>query len=170
LQVGLFARALAWAVMILAVFAGRLLDPLLGWEVGDPWAWRLVGLVVLAVSVRGAMVTGRYLAVYGGSRRGVTSRVVDKGPYACMRHPMHFFLALFPVGLGLVLASPGSLLVGLVEWALILVLAVFVDERDALARLGREYEEYRGRVPAYSLDPRCLRRALGRRPPKGSSR
>ena len=165
MRVGLQARLLAWLVIVASTLvASILLDSGIPGVPG--WDAMLAGAVLVALSVRGAMVTGRYLAVYGCSRRGVTRMLVDVGPYSCMRHPMHFFLALFPLGLGLLTARLGGVLAGAAWWVLILVLAVLVDERDAESRLGEAYREYRARVPAYSLHPKCLAAALGRRPPR----
>ena len=161
------ARAAAWLAMVLAV----ILAGLGGGHPCRPIYCRAAGLVLLALSMRGAAVTGRYLAVYGnpvkrGKGPGEPTRLVREGPYSCMRHPMHLFLSLFPLSLGLLIASAYSILVGLVEAVAILLLAVVLDEQESRARFGEEYEEYRRTVPPFSLDPRCLAKALGPRPPK----
>jgi len=164
-------RALTWVAMVLLVAAGGpLLDQRLGLACPRPLACRALGLVLLALVLRGAAVTGRYLAVYGRSRpdlpRGEVDRLVTVGPYSCMRHPMHFFLAWFPLSIGLLEASPGAAAIGAAEAALVLLLAVTVDERESLERFGEAYLEYRRRVPAFNPSPRCLAKALGPRPPR----
>ena len=171
MRVGNRGRAAVWLLMVVAVLAGGpLLDGALGLRCPYPLACRVAGAALLLAVLRGAAVTGRYLAVYGRSScrlpRGEVDRLVTVGPYSCMRHPMHFFLAWFPLSLGLLEASPGAAAVGLVEAVLVLAMAVTVDERDALARFGEAYLEYRRRVPAFNPSPRCLAKALGRRPPR----
>jgi len=156
--------------MVAAVLlGGRVLDEALGLTC-NPLVCRVAGAALLALVLRGAAVTGRYLAVYGRSScrlpRGEVDRLVTQGPYSCMRHPMHFFLAWLPLSLGLLAASPGGAAIGLAEAALVLALAVTVDERDAVSRFGEAYLVYRRRVPPFNPSPRCLAKALGRRPPR----
>lgn len=131
----------------------------------------LAGLALMGVILRAAAVTGRYLAVYGKSGGdkgfGEVDRLVDVGPYSCMRHPMHFFLSLLPVSVGLIAGSPVyAFIIGPLETLIILVMAVVLDERESIERFGEKYLEYRRRVKAFNLDPRCLAKALGRRPSK----
>ena len=164
-------RLIIWIAMIALVVAASGLDTSLGLRLpGPPLAYRVAGLLLLLVVLRGAAVTGRYLAVYGRSGphvpRGEPDRLVTVGPYSCMRHPMHLFLSLFPVSVALLLASPASLLVAVAETVMVLVLAVTVDERESLSRFGEEYRRYRERVPAFNPSPRCLWLGLARRPPK----
>ena len=160
-------RIAMWLVFVATPpIAGRLLlDPLLGLRC-NPILCAALGAALLGLAVRAAAVTGRYLAVYGEARRGVPRRLVTVGPYSCMRHPMHLFLSLVPVASGLLAASPGGALLGLVFAAAVLVFAVTVDEAEARRLFGEAYEEYRRRVPAFNLDPRCLAKALGPRPPR----
>ncbi len=164
-------RFAVWAALLaLDVALGKALDARLG--LSCPWPLcAAAGAALLLLVARAAAVTGRYLAVYGktGSGFGDIGRLVEEGPYSCMRHPMHLFLSLMPVAVGLLAGSPSAaLLVGPAETALILYMAVRVDEAESLERFGAAYEEYRRRVPAFSLDPRCLWKALARRPPKRS--
>ncbi len=169
MRIGLRARAAAWLLLTLAPVLGPFIDARLGLEPPAPWPiMAAAGAVLVALSMRGAQVTGRYLAVYGKSRRGEPRRLVDAGPYACMRHPMHFFLALFPLGIGLLTGSLSGAVMGVAEWLLVLALAVLVDERDAESRFGEEYRRYRERVPAFNPRPSCLARALTSPPPRRS--
>ena len=40
------------------------------------------------------------------------------------------------------------------------LLILTLEEREALAKFGDSYREYRRRVPAFNLRPACLRRLL----------
>jgi protein-S-isoprenylcysteine O-methyltransferase Ste14 len=162
-------RGTIWIAMTVIVLLCSLVSKPIG--ACNPMWCRLFGAVLLALSMRGAAVTGRYLAVYGSPARrgrgpGEPTRLVREGPYSCMRHPMHLFLSLFPLSLGLLASTSCSIIVGVAEAVLVLVLAVTIDEKESIARFGKEYIEYRKKVPAFSLRPRCLLKALGRRPPK----
>ncbi len=117
----------------------------------------LLGRVRLA-----AAVTGRTLARYG--REGAlprfeTNRLVTRGPYACMRHPMHLALFFLPLALGLILGSPSfCLFVWPLEVLLMLALIKLVEEPEAIRKFGDAYRAYMREVPAFNLRPDCLRR------------
>ncbi|HFE32767.1 MAG TPA: hypothetical protein ENJ17_05605 [Gammaproteobacteria bacterium] len=68
----------------------------------------IAGILLLRLVMRISRNTGRTLARLG--REGElppleTNRLVTRGPYACMRHPMHFGLLFFPLGVALLLGS-----------------------------------------------------------------
>jgi len=147
-------RAAVWVSMLAGGYlASRALDTLLGW--GCCTYCIPAGLALLALIGWTSMVTSRYLATYGKSSLkgfGELDRLVTEGPYSCMRHPMHSMLAFTPIALGLVTASPSYvLLVGPALYALIMVLAVRVDEAESVERFGEDYLRYREVVPAINL-------------------
>lgn len=160
-------RALVWASLIAAVAAPAAYTH---GECPHTLACRLLGATLLALVLRASAVTGRYLAVYGKSSPdkgfGDIDRLVEAGPYSCMRHPMHFFQAWLPLSVALLAASPEAVMVALPEAILVMVLAVTVDEKESIARFGEAYIEYRRRVPAFNPSPRCIAKALGPRPPR----
>ena len=131
----------------------------------NPW-WHLLslslGLALLFLVFRVSRVTGRTLARLG--REGTlprmeTNRLVTAGPYACMRHPMHLGLLLFPWAVALILGSPSFILcVAPLEMVLMVAMVLTLEEREALRKFGAAYAAYRRRVPAFNLRPACLRR------------
>ncbi len=164
-------RAIVWVILI---FGGYLLGLHINNVFGltcSPILCVLAGAVLFAIIVRAAAVTGRYLRVYGGenpSRKfSRIVRLVDKGPYSCMRHPMHLFPSLTPIAAGLLTANPGfAFIIGPLETILILAMAVFIDEKESIERFGEKYLEYRRKVPAINLNPKCLWKALAKMPSK----
>lgn len=80
---------------------------------------------------------------------------------------MHFFLSLLPISIGLIIGSPTyAFVIGPLETLFILLMAIVVDERESIERFGEKYLEYKRRVRAFNPDPRCLAKALVKRPPK----
>lgn len=71
-------------------------------------------------------------------------RVIDRGPYAIVRHPMYTGTLGLLVGLPLWLESYGAALLAVVPIALLVVRIVF--EERFLVRTLEGYEEYRRRV------------------------
>ncbi len=133
-------------------------------SLGNLWVLRAIGLLLLTAVLRASGVTGRYLRVYGGSKGGVPHKIVTIGPYSCMRHPMHFFLSLFPLSIAFLMASPHPLLISVIEMLLIQLMAVLVDEREAISRFGEDYLSYKKRTPAFNPSPRCLAKSLVKKP------
>ncbi len=163
------ARFLVWIVlMILGYLGGLWINYLISLPCG-PAPCITAGIILLVVIGRAAGVTGRYLRVYGKSSPeksfGELDRLVTIGPYSCMRHPMHFYLSLTPIAIGLLTINPGfAYITGPIETLLILLMAVVIDERESVERFGEAYLEYRRRVPAFNLHPSCLWLALKSKP------
>ncbi len=164
-------RFLVWIILVGGGVAASLyLDRLFGWSC-PRIPCIIAGIILLGIILRAAAVTGRYLAVYGksssGKGFGEVDRLVTVGPYSCMRHPMHFYLSLLPIAIGLIIGSPTyTLIIGPAETILILVMAVTIDERESIERFGEQYIEYKKKVKAFNLNPKCLAKALAKRPPK----
>lgn len=166
-------RLLVWVVFLGGGGAlGILIDLRLwpGWWHNPLWhlASALVGVGVLQIVIRVSRATGRWLARCGRAGnlpRMQTNRLVTVGPYACMRHPMHLGLMLFPLAIALLLGSPAFvLLVWPLEVLWIVLLVLLIEEREARAKFGADYAAYARRVPAFNLQPACLARLL-REPP-----
>ena len=163
------ARMLFWALLLFGGAAlGVWLDLRLFPELFfNPW-WHLVslvlGLYLLKLVRRAAATAGRTLARYGREGelpRFETNRLVRKGPYECMRHPMHLALFFFPLALALIIGSPSFILiVWPLEVLLMLALIKLVEEPEAIRKFGDEYRRYMAEVPGFNLRPDCLRRLL----------
>ena len=122
----------------------------------------VLGIALLRLVFKIAAVGGRTLARYGRQDhipRLETNKLVTQGIYACMRHPMLFGLALFPLAIALILGSPTFIFfVAPLEAIVIIILALTLEEREARAKFGQAYEEYRAQVPAFDIH--CLIRFL----------
>ncbi len=126
----------------------------------------LVGFVLLQLVMRVSRTTGRLLARYGREGelpRMQTNRLVTRGVYGCMRHPMHLGLLFFPLSVALMVGSPTFILfIWPIEVFLMLVMIKWVEEREALAKFGNAYREYQKRVPFFNFKTECLRKLFVR--------
>ena len=161
------ARMLFWVLLLLGgaalgVWLDLRLFPRLFF---NPW-WHLaslaLGLYLLKLVRRAAATAGRTLARYGREGeipRLETNRLVRRGPYACMRHPMHLALFFFPLAFALILGSPSFILfVWPLEVLLMLLLIKTIEEPEALEKFGDDYRRYMKEVPGFNLRPDCLKR------------
>lgn len=72
--------------------------------------------------------------------------LVTSGPYAYTRHPIYLGAWLIALGLGLLFGFPLIASVFLLFW---LNLVIHFEEKELCEVYGREYEEYRRRVPRF---------------------
>jgi protein-S-isoprenylcysteine O-methyltransferase Ste14 len=107
-------------------------------------------MVLSALLVFRAMLTNRFFSAVVRVQRDRGHRVVDRGPYAIVRHPGYAGMIVVAPASGLALGSWLSVAIALVYSALILRRVLF---EDAYLRANLEgYEEYTRRVP-YKLVP-----------------
>lgn len=129
----------------------------------------LPGLLFLRAVMIISRNTGRYLARHGREGnipRMTTNRLVTTGIYSCMRHPMHLGLLLFPWSVALIIGSTGFILIiAPLEMLLILALIKWVEEPEAIRKFGKEYLDYKNRVPMFSLRKKCLKMLFLTPPP-----
>ncbi len=158
----MWLRLAYWLIVWLAVIFSSLLDKY--WIFTVPFEWRLalrtLGVIVVGYSVLLSSLAGRTLKRYGhlepeGGFKA-PDRLVTVGIYSCMRHPNHFGLALLPIGLALLLASPTALIFSGWGVAAAMFFLVWFEEPENLSKFGLEYVEYMKRVPPFRLSIKCL--------------
>lgn len=123
--------------------AGHLLEELLGWRANPHFGpFHILSFVFIGGGF--VLISAGWKALYEAQRRGA---LAISGVYNHVRHPQY---------VGFVLVMFGFLL----QWPTLLTLAMFpilvvmylrlarIEEREALAEFGSEYERYMYRVPA----------------------
>ncbi len=160
------ARFIVWMIMIpiasaIAIFIDLKYFTELFYLTSFHIVSTVLGLIILALIVIVARNTGRTLAKYGREGdipRMETNVLVDKGPYAKMRHPMHFALLFLPLGWGLLLGSPTFIfIIAPLEMIFILLMIKFVEEPEARRKFGKQYEEYSKDKPWFCIRPDCIK-------------
>lgn len=148
-----FYRFFAWE----AILALALLN-LKGWF-DDPFGWhQLISWLLLLGSISLAIHGFQLLGRLGGSdpRRGdpallgleKTSRLVQRGAYRFIRHPLYSSLLL--LGWGAFFKDPGPGGLGLaLGMTACLALTARVEERENLAFFGEEYAAYMRRTKMF---------------------
>jgi protein-S-isoprenylcysteine O-methyltransferase Ste14 len=154
---------IAWPVMLLLMLAGQFLPR------GANAYLRAAGLLALALAM--VFVFPPFYLLWKHGRREdsenymETGAVVDRGPYAIVRHPQ--YLGYMLLSSGFALLSQHRLVSGLSIMALSsLYLQALAEEEYCLAQLGEPYEHYLHRVPRFNMVRgimRVLRRAKARR-------
>ena len=76
-------------------------------------------------------------------------KLLNIGPYRFCRNPMVLGMTLAYTGLGLILQSPGVLLLNLIFLLLNLGYLKFVEEKELLTRYGQSYQHYKDDTPFF---------------------
>lgn len=124
--------------------AGHLLETLFGWKVNPHFGpFHLLSFVFIGGGF--ILISVAWRELHAAQQQ---DRLATSGPYAWVRHPQYD---------GFVLVMFGFLL----QWPTLLTLAMFPvlvwmflrlarsEERESIARFGKAYHDYAGRVPAF---------------------
>ncbi len=121
----------------------------------------VIGFALLRAVFIVSKNTGRTLAKYG--RKGdlprmETNVLVTQGVYSLMRHPMHLGLLFFPLAVAFISASISFILiVAPAEMLLMIIMIFLIEEREAIAKFGDAYLEYKKRVPFFCIKFSCVK-------------
>jgi len=141
-------------VLVLASLTviGWLLDVAAGFPARIPIAWRLPGLISVAIGVSIEIVATRKLWTSGrGTPNPVDppKQLVTEGPYRRSRNPLYLARLLVLIGLAILLSSLGLAVLS-VGLFLLLELVIVPREESRLAiRYGAKYIDYRNTVPRW---------------------
>jgi protein-S-isoprenylcysteine O-methyltransferase Ste14 len=122
---------------------------------GGDVAWlRYAGFSLWAVSAVFGWLPIIHFKKHGGVARGdsyvKTTRLVDTGLYAIVRHPQFIAWPLMAVAVALVSQHPVVIGMGVVAFAMACVDFRAVDARN-VDKFGDEYREYMERVPGWNF-------------------
>jgi protein-S-isoprenylcysteine O-methyltransferase Ste14 len=136
----------------LVLYLGR--GPAIGFEL----AWQLAGIAVAAGAALLALGGGlmyRTISLFATAGRGTlapwdpTRRLVVAGPYRHVRNPMITGVLAVLLGEGLVLGSPGILVMAAIFFAVNATYIPLVEEPGLADRFGDEYRAYSRNVPRW---------------------
>jgi len=152
------AALLYWVLLpAAAVGSGRLFDQILpAWQ---SRGWMVTaGFLLIACGVSLVQKATLDLARYGNGTpapQAPVERLVIAGSYAWCRHPMFLGYDLAAGGVGLLLASPGMLLISLPIMLVLQIRFLLREEVLLERRFPKAWRDYRARVPL--LVPRPFR-------------
>jgi len=83
--------------------------------------------------------------------------VVHRGPFTVLRHPTYLSHTLMLLGLFLWTEKTTLAIITIIDALVVNVMVIPLEERELLERFGKEYEEYRRKVPSRFLPLRRRR-------------
>lgn len=160
-------RIIIWIVFILGgIAAGFYIDTLYFPLYLTSWIWHILSFILGVFCIKLVLTisrnTGKTLAKYGREgniARLQTNKLVTKGVYSCMRHPMHLGLFLFPLSFALLVGSISFIIIIVPFEILLMIIMIFtIEEPEAIKKFGQDYKDYRDKVPAFNLSYSCLKK------------
>jgi protein-S-isoprenylcysteine O-methyltransferase len=138
-----------WLVIGLAVGAAFACANMLPQLVlGSAGIWRRAGVAVFAVGIvvrwYAILSLGRFFTV--NVAIASDHRLVESGPYRCVRHPSYTGALLAFLGLGLCLDNWGSLVALLAPVSVVFWWRMRIEERALLETFGERYRDYMRRT------------------------
>jgi len=123
------------------------------WHADDqPWALKLLGVIVLAIGALLVLETTARFALQG---RGTPApwappeRFVARGSYRFTRNPMYLGVLALILGQGLLLGRELLFVWAASAWLIFQLFLLLEEEPGLRRRFGAEYEDYCARVPRW---------------------
>ena len=154
------ASALLGSAMFLVVAPGTLAVYLpwtfTHWRLGPPllgyFAWRIAGGLLIAAGLPVLLESFVRFAIRGlGTPMPIAppQHLVVTGLYRYVRNPMYLAVVALIFGQGLLFGSVALLEYGLMVWLGFFAFVLLYEEPTLRGKFGREYEDYRARVPRW---------------------
>ena len=115
---------------------------------------RIAGVFILALAALYMFLPFYFLSKYGQGPEGESymqsRQVVDRGPYAIVRHPQYLGYALLACGFAL-LKQHWAIILLAVPGVIFLYLQAVEEEKICLSKFGEAYRRYCQRVPRFNF-------------------
>ena len=141
-----------WLPLAYFIYSQR--DFLLQFKTGFPMTINIIGIVL---SITGTLLhiwTGKLLGFWGllglpEISAKVRSGLVTEGAFSVIRHPTYLAHTLMFIGIFLMTEVIAVGIVTLVDFVLVNVIIIPLEDRELLDRFGEEYKDYKKKVPGF---------------------
>jgi protein-S-isoprenylcysteine O-methyltransferase Ste14 len=145
-----------------AVITFELRGPLLAYRIALPEIANALGVLLFVLGAGLQIWTAVLLTMRGimgmpEVARAVPGRIVTAGPFNVLRHPTYLSHTLMLAGLFLWTEVAALGAVAVIDALVVNSMVIPLEERELLERFGKEYEEYRRKVPSRFLPLRRSR-------------
>ena len=144
--------ALLWPPLAYGLFYFR--GPILQLRVDLPVAVRVAGGLLLAAGVALQVRTGVLLSLRGlmgipEISPDASDRLVRNGVFSVVRHPTYLSHTMMLAGMFVLTTVAAVGIVAILDFFVINLFVIPLEEKELAARFGQEYIEYRKTVPRY---------------------
>ncbi len=146
---------LTWLPLAFAVIRFR--EPVLKVRFDMPLVVALVGVLLFIFGTLLHLWTGRLLSLRGIAgvpevTAGEKGRLVTSRAFSIVRHPTYLAHTMMFLGVFFMTGAAAVGCVSLLDFAVVQTVIIPLEERELVRRFGKEYEEYRRRVPKFFPD------------------
>ena len=151
---------LTWLPVAFIIFGLR--EHLLAYRIELPAAVNVLGVLLFLLGAGLQAWTIILLTMPGimgmpEVTRSVPGRLVTAGPFGVLRHPTYLSHTLMLAGLFLWTEAAALGAAAVIDALVVNTVVIPLEERELLERFGKEYEEYRRKVPSRFLPLRRRR-------------
>jgi protein-S-isoprenylcysteine O-methyltransferase Ste14 len=151
---------LTWLPVAFIIFGLR--EHLLAYRIALPAAANALGVLLFVLGAGLQAWTIILLTMPGimgmpEVTRAVRGRLVTSGPFGVLRHPTYLSHTLMLAGLFLWTEAAALGAATVIDALVVNAMVIPLEERELLERFGKEYEEYRRKVPSRFLPLRRRR-------------
>jgi protein-S-isoprenylcysteine O-methyltransferase Ste14 len=141
-----------WLPLAYLIFKNRTF--VLNYKLDLPTVLNISGIPLLVLGILLHIWTGKLLGLWGliglpeVSTR-IKGKLITEGPFSVVRHPTYFAHTLMFSGIFLITEVISIGIITLLDFLLVSVLIIPLEENELLNRFGKDYNLYRERVPKY---------------------
>jgi protein-S-isoprenylcysteine O-methyltransferase Ste14 len=152
-RLGIFTYAMpmiTWLPLAYAIYLNR--DFLLRFTIGLPVILNIIGIMLFIAGTLLHIWTGKLLGLLGLMGLPEISprqegRLVAEGPFSIVRHPTYLAHTVMFSGIFLMTEVLTVGVLTFSDFVIVNALIIPLEEKELSTRFGREYEEYKKRVP-----------------------
>ena len=141
---------LTWLPLAFLIYSEK--ELLLSWKIDLPVVLRFFGIILLVAGSALHLWTGKLLGLWGliglpevSSR--LEGRLITKGPFSIVRHPTYLAHTSMFSGIFLMTGTVTVCIVTFIDFLLVYVLIIPLEEKELSKRFGKDYNLYMEKVP-----------------------
>jgi len=141
-----------WAISVYPIYMNRTF--LLGFRIDFSVIIRVLGILLAFAGIILQMwvlksLSARVITGVPEVINGETARLITGGPFSRVRHPTYLSHSLFFIGIFLSTGTMATGFVALIDFIIVALIIVPMEEKELLSRFGDEYRLYMARTPRF---------------------
>lgn len=143
---------ITWLPLAYLIYSQRFF--LLQFKTAFPTTLNITGIIFLAAGTLLHIWTGKLLGLWGlvglpEISSKIKSKLVADGPFSLVRHPTYLAHTVMFFGIFLITETAAVGIVTLLDFVLVNVIIIPLEDRELLKRFGEDYKKYKEKVPGF---------------------
>ncbi len=143
---------ITWLPLAYLIYSQRFF--LLQFKTAFPTTLNITGIIFLAAGTLLHIWTGQLLGLWGlvglpEISSKIKSKLVADGPFSVVRHPTYLAHTVMFFGIFLITETAAVGIVTLLDFVLVNVIIIPLEDRELLKRFGEDYKKYKEKVPGF---------------------